>query len=136
MCLRNLTQCKRYPLNPITLPGENIQNVVPFCCFGPYQYFSTFWTFYLGMVIGLYYYIIPRTLKFLFSGNALVVGPLQIFVDEKRMFLDVFVWLGPSLKLKLVPKGLDKSRTLNSQITTTNKLFYQFQDMHPVEISS
>jgi hypothetical protein len=40
----------------------------------------------------------------------------------------------------LEPKGLDQSRTLNSHITThppppptTNKLFYQFQDTHPVE---
>ena len=36
-------------------------------------------------------------------------------------------------KVKLEPKGLDQSRTLNSHITTTTKLFYQFQDTHPVE---
>jgi hypothetical protein len=32
---RNLTQCKRNQLNPITLPGENVQNVVQICCFCP-----------------------------------------------------------------------------------------------------
>ena len=32
---RRLAQCKRNQLNPTTLPGENVQNVVQFCCFGP-----------------------------------------------------------------------------------------------------
>jgi hypothetical protein len=50
------------------------------------------------------------------------------------------VRLGPSPKLKLKPKGLDQSITLNSHITThppppptTNKLFYQFQYTNPSE---
>ena len=44
----------------------------------------------------------------------------------------VFVRLGPSPKLKLEPKGLDQSRTLNSHNTTT-KLFHRFKDTYKVE---
>ena len=35
-----MTQCKRNRFNPITLPRENVQNMVRFCCFRPTSTYS------------------------------------------------------------------------------------------------
>ena len=62
--------------------------------------------------------------------------PWLIFVFNKRYFhlnflrsciniryrASIFVWLGPSPRLKPEGKGLDQSRTLNSHSTTTTNL--------------
>jgi hypothetical protein len=118
--VRCLNQRKRNQLNPITLPRENVVNVVGFCWFGqipkypnisahferflPIQWSDWADSFCIGSGNPWPKFIVPTSLYYsnfeipLFLGLTPFVGTLKIFFGPKKRFPVTLIYLGHHIR--------------------------------------